>query len=112
MGDDATQILEILMMRIPLPAELSRVVAERIAGFPAEAPEALRWLVPHVLTYEALPLHLGWTETIALRADGEVIRWSTEGEYLGPTPVGDGITALQALVDGVARYPELRAVLP
>ena len=58
------------------------------------------------------PLYLGWMETIGIRADGEMVSWSTEGDYSGLRPVEDRTWLLSALVCGVERYPELRALLP
>jgi hypothetical protein len=99
-------------MRIAVPGELAAFVAARIAGFSAEAPEQLRWESPFVSEFSALPLYLGWTETIGIRADGELVRWSTEGEYSGVRPVEDRTWMLSALVSGAERHPELRALLP
>jgi hypothetical protein len=100
------------MVRVMLPVEVSSFVAARVAGFPAEAPEPLRWQSTYVAEFGALPLYLGWTETIGIRPDGEIIRWSTEGEFAGARPLDDRDWVLPALVDGVARYPELRPLLP
>jgi hypothetical protein len=83
-----------------------------VGAFSSEAPEQLRWEAPYVAEAAALPLYLGWTETIGIRADGEIIRWSTEGDYPGVQPVEDRYLWLTALVDGSRRYPELRALLP
>jgi hypothetical protein len=91
---------------------LSGWIAARIAGFPTEAPEQLRWQAPYVAKAVALPLYLGWTETIGIRADGEIVCWSTEGEYPGVRPVEDRYFWLSSLVSGSRRYPELRVLLP
>jgi len=99
-------------VRVAVPEELSAFIAARIAGYPTEAPEQLRWESPFVAQFSALPLHLGWTETIGIGPDGEVVRWSTEGDYAGLRSVEDRTWVLSALVDGARRYPELAALLP
>jgi hypothetical protein len=84
----------------------------RIAGYAVEAPEDVRWASPFVAGLGALPLYFGWTETIALRPDGELICWSTEGQYAEVRPLQDRTWVLLSLVTGAERYPELRALLP
>jgi hypothetical protein len=98
--------------RVDVPPELSAWIAARVAAFPSEALEQLRWLAPSVAEAAALPLYVGWWDTIAIRADGEVVCRSTEGEYPGVRPVEDHDQWLSALVDGSRRHPELRALLP
>ena len=95
-----------------MPPELSAFIAARVAGFSADAPERMRWAVPYVSEFAALPLYQGWTETIGIRPDGEVVRWSTEGDFAGVRPVEDRMWLLSALVVGAQRYPELAALLP
>jgi hypothetical protein len=99
-------------MRVPVPEEVSRFIAARIAAYPTEAPEQLRWESPFVAAFNALPLYLGWTETIGIRPDGEFVQWSTEGDYSGVEPVEDRIWVLSALVEGARQYPQLQALLP
>ncbi len=98
--------------QIPDSAEVSDWIAARIAAFPTEAPKEKHWLVPYAAQFGALPLYSGWTETIGIRPDGEFVRWSTEGFFVGTRPVEDRSWALTALVAGAARYPELRPFLP
>lgn len=100
------------MARVAVSPEISVWIAGRIAGFPSEAPKQLRWEESYVAEFSALPLHLGWFETIAIRPDGEIVRWSTEGEYPGVRPVEDRFYWLPALVDGSRRYTELAVLLP
>src|SRR5687767_13058019 len=100
------------MARVQVSAADSAYIAARIAAFAREAPEPLRWQGPFVAEFNALPLYLGWTETIGLRADGEVVRWSTEGGYAGAPSVDDPLLVRVGLVEGAGRYPELRALLP
>ena len=100
------------MARVFVPPELSEWIAARIAAFPSEAPEPIRWEAPFVAETAALPLYLGWLETVGIRADGEFVRWSTEGEYPGVQTVEDRYQWLSSLVDGCRRYPELRPLLP
>jgi hypothetical protein len=99
-------------VRVEVSPELSAFIAARAAGFASEAPERRRWASPFVADFGALPLYLGWTETIGIRPDGEIVRWSTESEYLGVRPVQDSKWVLSALVTGAERYPELQALLP
>jgi hypothetical protein len=103
------------MARVTMPPELSAWVADRIATFPHEAPEQLRWMAPSVVEYAALPLYVGWWDTTGIRPDGEIVSWSTEDElsgYSGVRPVEDRYHWLSALVDGSRRYERLKALLP
>jgi hypothetical protein len=100
------------VVRLAVSPEQSAWIAARVAAFPAEAPEQLRWQAPYVAEFGALPLYLGWFETIGIRADGEIVSWSTEGDYPGARPVEDRYEWLTALVDGARRYEALRALLP
>jgi hypothetical protein len=101
-----------VVTRVPVSAEIEAQIASRIGAFSAEAPEKLRWLVPYASQFGALPLYPGWTETIGIRPNGEVVRWSTEGEFVGARPVEDRSWVLAALVAGANRYAELRPLLP
>jgi hypothetical protein len=98
--------------RLAMSPEQSAWITARVASFPAEAPEQLLWEARNVADFGALPLYLGWSETIGIRADGEIVRWSTEGDYPGARPVLDRYTWVTALVDGTRRYEALRALLP
>jgi hypothetical protein len=91
---------------------VSAFIGARVAAFSAETPERFRWHAPYVADFGALPLYVGWTETIGIRPDGQVVRWSTEDEYAGVRSVEEGKWMLSALVAGTERYPELRALLP
>jgi hypothetical protein len=99
-------------VRVSVPAELAAFLQARIADYAAEAPEPLRWAAPFVTEIGALPLYFGWTETIALRPDGQLVCWSTEGHDAEVRPLHDGAWVLPALVAGADRYPELRELLP
>jgi hypothetical protein len=70
----------LLTVRIALPDHLATFIAARIAGFDSEAPERLRWAARYVTEFSALPLYRGWTETIGILANGEMVAWSTEEE--------------------------------
>ena len=59
-------------MRVAVSPELSAFIAARVAGYPTEAPERLRWASSFVADFSALPLYMGWTETIGIRPDGEI----------------------------------------
>jgi len=100
------------MAHVDISPVLSAFVKARIDGFSSEAPEQLRWQSGCVAGYAALPLYIGWTETIGLRADGAIIRWSTEYDYSEMRSVEDPKWVLLALVAGSNRYSELRALLP
>jgi hypothetical protein len=68
-----------IVARVEVSSDLSTFIAARIAGYESEAPERRRWQAPFVAEFAALPLYLGWVETIGIRADGEVVCWHTEG---------------------------------
>ncbi|WP_145236469.1 hypothetical protein [Urbifossiella limnaea] len=98
-----------------MPPELSAWIAARIASYPAEATEPYHhWEAAAVGEFAALPLIRHWFETFGLRADGEVVRWSTDGDapYPGTQPVEGRCDWLSALVEGARRWPELAALLP
>jgi hypothetical protein len=101
-----------MMTRLPVSPEVAARIAARIAEYPADAPEKSQWLAPYVAQHGALPLYAGWTETIGIRPDGELIRWSTEDDFDGTRPVEDRSWVLTALVAGANGYPELRPLLP
>jgi hypothetical protein len=100
------------MSRVAVTEEIAEYIAARIVNFSNEADKTIRWLVPYVAKFSALPLYLGWVEIHGIRPDGEVVSWSTEGEYIGVRPVEDQISVLSDLVEGSGRYPSLRALLP
>src|SRR6266498_5589371 len=100
------------MAQIPLTGEIASFIAARIADFPTEAGEQCRRDSQYVAEFSALPLYFGWIETIGIRPDGQLIRWSTEGDYLGSQPVDDRIWTMSALVEGARKYPELAVLLP
>jgi len=94
---------------------MSEWVSERIAAFPREASEASAWLAPAVEEYDALPLHEGWWDVIGIRADGEIVSWSTDDEYSGYSgvrPVEDRHQWLSSLVEGSRYYEPLKSLLP
>jgi hypothetical protein len=103
-------------VRVTLSRALSAFVAARIAHYRAEATEPYHeWEAPEVAEFAALPLIRHWFETIGIRADGEIVRWSKSDNvepYPGVKPVEDRVDWLSALVDGARRYPELRELLP
>jgi hypothetical protein len=102
-------------VRVAVPPELSAFIAARIANYAAEATEPFHhWESPAVAVLAALPLMRHWFETFGLRAEGEVVRWHTDGPdpYPGVRPVEERVGWLSALVEGGRRWPELRALLP
>jgi hypothetical protein len=100
------------MERLELKAHDSDYISARIANFSDESPEQLRLHLLYVIEHVALPLYLGWTETIGLRPNGAVVRWSAEGDYSGVLPVESPSDVLMGLVQGAKRYPELAGLLP
>lgn len=100
------------MARVVVSADDSTYVAARVATFAQEAEEKLRWQTPYVEQFTALPLYIGWTETIGLRPDGEIVRWSTEGDYKVVLPVEDPIWFRAGLIEGAKRFPGLRHLIP
>jgi hypothetical protein len=100
------------MARVALSAELSAYVAARITSYSEESPETQKWAAPFVAKFGALPLYFGWCATIGLRPDGEIVEWSTEGEYVGTRPVEERFFWLSGLVKASRQYPRLRQILP
>jgi len=100
------------MTLVPVTAETSDYISRCVRAFCDEAPDKLHWQTQYVAEFSALPLYIGWTETIGIRADGEIVRWSTEGEYIGVRPVEDPIWVRAGLVEGSKRYPGLQALIP
>jgi len=99
-------------VQIALSPEMSAFIAARVTGYSTETPERMQWLSPFVANFAALPLYVGWTETIGIRPSGEMVRWSTEGDYQGVKAVNDSKWVLSALVAGAERHSELLALLP
>jgi len=100
------------MHRAGVSPEDCAFIAARILAFGSEAPPERRWLLPFVEEFGALPLYLGWTETLGILPDGSLVRWSTESEYSGLRPVTNQADASVALVEGSRRYPELAHLIP
>ena len=103
------------MVRVAVSPEMSAWIAARIDRYSAEATEPYQQReAPIVADFAALPLIRHWFETFGLRADGEVVRWHTDGPdpYPGIRPVDDRVDWLSAVVEGARRYPELRSLLP
>ena len=100
------------MASVDVLPEEREFIAERIARFDVEAPDELGWQGEYVRTHRALPLYVGWTETLGIRADGRLVRWSTEGELPGAREFKDATWMNTALVQGAQRYPQLRRLIP
>jgi hypothetical protein len=100
------------MARVALSPELSAYVAARVASFSEESLATQKWAAPFVAEFGALPLYFGWWATIGLKPDGEIVEWSTEGEYVGTRPVEERFFWLSGLVNASRQYPELRQILP
>jgi hypothetical protein len=99
-------------MTLKLTAEERDFILAKVANFKAEAPEELRWQLKYVQTHQALPLFLGWTETLGIRADGALVRWSTEGDWPGVREFDDRTWINIALVEGAKTYPQLQRLVP
>jgi len=101
--------------RVSMSPELCTFVAAPIAAYAVEATEPYHLSeAPKVTEFAALPLIRHWFETIGLRADGEIVQWSTidnPDPYPGVRPVENRYDWLSALVEG-ARFPELNQLLP
>ena len=89
------------MFRVQLPGDVATCIAARIERFALDSPDQLKWQCHSVAEFGALPLYHGWVETIGIRPDGELVRWSTENEYQGVKPLEDRIWMLTALVVGL-----------
>ena len=55
------------MFRVQLPDDIAAFIAARTERFASEAPDQLRWQIRYVSAFKALPLHVGWIETIGMR---------------------------------------------
>lgn len=103
------------MVRLAMTSELSNWIADRIAAFPNESSEHLQELSPCVVRYAALPLYVGWWDTVAIKANGDIVSWSTDDEYSGYSGVRlveDRYLWLTALVAGSQHYEQLKTLLP
>jgi hypothetical protein len=100
------------MPKVDVSVEDREFIAKSIARFQTDGPAELHWQRDYVREHQALPLYVGWTETIGLRADGEMIRWSTESEWPGVRELDDRTWVNMALVQGATRYPELQGLIP
>jgi hypothetical protein len=102
-------------MKVAVDSNLSAFIAARIAGYACEAMEPFhRAESSSVTEHRALPLIRHWFETYGIRADGEIVRWSTDGPepYSGTKSVEERYDWLSALVEGSWKYPELKVLLP
>ena len=105
------------MTRVTVTAEEAAFIRERVARFAEESLEGPR--IAHasaVAKHQALPLYFGWTETLAIREDGTVVRWRDD-EWLGAAgreaqEFDDRTWVNLALVQGAIRYPQLARLVP
>jgi hypothetical protein len=102
------------MTQIQLSNEESVFIATGIREFGREAAEQQKWLSSFVSQFGALPLYSGWTETIGIRPDGKLVKWSTEDEYVDCRDLDpkDQLFVRAALVSGAKRYPALSSLIP
>jgi hypothetical protein len=87
-------------------------INERIVSFANEAPADWKWQSEFVRQFRALPLFLGWTETLGIQPDGRLVRWSTEGEYVGVRPIERQVDVNLALIRGAQRHSRLEKLIP
>jgi hypothetical protein len=99
------------MTRVPLSKEDADFIAHRIAAI-TRGDEGTPWVRFYVSAFDALPIYAGWYETVGLRPDGHLVRWSTEDECEGVREVDDRILARIALVQCARQYPELKHLVP
>jgi hypothetical protein len=101
-----------MMPRVLVTDEERAFIEERIDRYADEAPTELQWQLRYVRAHGALPLYVGWTETAAIRPNGEMVRWSTEGDWPGVRELNERIWVTTALVRGAERYPQLWRLVP
>lgn len=99
------------MSDIEIPASIREFIFERIANFEQEAAPQELWESANVREHQGLPLFRGWTETLAIRPDGTLIKWSTE-EWSGAREFQDRTWMKVALTQGAKKYPELAPLIP
>ena len=100
------------MSHVDVTPDASKWIAAKIAAFATEADHRHHWLTEYVSQFNALPLYVGWTETIGIRPNGEIVSWSTEDEFIGVRSIEDRMLVLISLVNGSRRFPELAHLLP
>ena len=100
-----------MAIRIQLTPEEVAFIRERIRQYPVEMPPTQQELANDVRRHDALPLYLGWTETLGIRPDGALVRWTTE-DWSGATDFDETTWRNIALVSGARRYPELARLIP
>jgi hypothetical protein len=99
------------MSRVEIPPAVGAFIRNRILNFEKEVrPEDVSE-TPHVKQHGGLPLYRGWTETLAIRPDGELIKWSTE-EWPGAKEFDNPTWTKVALIQGAKTYPELAPLVP
>ena len=79
--------------RIPLESRLAAFIEERAGDRTG-----------------ALPLHAGGNETLGIRPDGSLVRWTPGSDEM--LPIESPIDAAIALLLGAQRYSPLRPLLP
>ena len=100
------------MTRVEVTDDECAYIAARVTSFGSEAAADWQWQRDFVEQYAALPLFLGWSETLGIRSDGTLVRWSTEGEYRDVRPVDRQVDVNLALIHGSRRHPKLAGLIP
>jgi hypothetical protein len=100
------------MTRVEVTEDEFAYIVARVESFASEAAADWHWQGDFVKQFAALPLFLGWTETLGIRPDGSLIRWSTEGEYAGVRPIDRQVDVNLALIHGARRHPKRVRLVP
>jgi len=98
---------------VELTPNESQSVQHLINNFEAEIPDqTLHHYIPYVRQHQAIPLYCGWFETTALTVTGEIVMWSTEGEFDGLRKPDDPHLVMCSRMEGLRRYPQLKSLRP
>lgn len=110
-GPNDFEVQFTVMGKVSMTSADSAFVSEQIEAFGLGIPTQA-FVLPFVKKLSALPLYVGWGDTIGLRASGEIIRWPTEGEFVKEWSLDDPISLRMALVQGAKSYPRLSHLVP
>lgn len=94
------------MPRVAVSRSQARIIRDLIASFPNESVMAA-----YVARHRALPLYVDWAATIGITPRGDIVEWSTEGDYDGLRPA-ESSWVVDALVQGSKKYPALSFLIP
>jgi hypothetical protein len=94
-----------------IPPSVGAFIRERVLNFEKEVRPQDESEIPHVVEHGGLPLYRGWTETLAIRPDGTLVKWSTD-EWPGAKEFNDPVWIKVAVTQGAKLYPELLPIVP